>query len=301
MKELFGANWKANPRTIDDATSLLDSYIDEGLGDIGDKEILVIAPYIMLSDLHKYIKSKGYRFKLGAQNVSEHECGAFSGQISTNMLASVGVTEFLVGHSERREGYEEKVLHSQEIIVKDLHGRGLDLHPELIQRYNALAKDYTNEMLNRKITAIILHNKEYWEKSPNPSSHLSSPLRVVYCVGETSDEKSKGKTLDVIERQINIGLKNINKTDLAYVIIAYEPRWAIGTGKTANNEDIRTAHTMIRDLTREDITILYGGSMKPNNATNIMGIESVNGGLIGSASLNAQDFSRIVKYSQGHK
>ncbi len=298
MNEIFGANWKANPETIHDAKALLDSYAEEGLAELVNKEILVIVPYIMIPDLHQHITENGYKFRLGAQNVSEHESGAFSGQISANMLAGVGVTEFLVGHSERREGYEEKVIQGQNIIIRYFGESGLDIQEEKVKKFNALARDYTNEMLNRKIRAIVAHNKNYWEKHPKLDNHPLHPLTAVYCIGETLDEKKEGKTLNVLERQIKIGLNGLTKPDLEYVILAYEPRWAIGTGKTARPEDIREAHAMIRDLTREDITILYGGSMKPDNAATMMSIEGVNGGLIGSASLNAKDFSRIVKYGE---
>jgi len=121
----------------------------------------------------------------------------------------------------------------------------------------------------------------------------------VYCVGETLLEKGENRTLQVIEKQLEIGLASLSKDDLRYVIIAYEPRWAIGTGRTASPEDIKEVHAMIRSLTKNDMKILYGGSVKPETVAEIMAIGGVNGCLVGDASLNAKDFSRIVQYKTG--
>lgn len=296
MGDIFGANWKLNPVTIDNAKALLDSYADEGLSELVDTEIIVFVPYIFIPDLKRLIDDKGYKFRLGAQNVSEHECGAFSGQISAAMLANVGVTEFLIGHSERREGYEEKVIHSQNIMVEKINQSTNLINDYTVKVAKAEAIEYTNEMLNRKIRAIVEYNKNHWEKRNERSSILLRSLTALYCVGETLEEKLEGKTLNVLGRQLAKGLTDVSLGDLQYVIIAYEPRWAIGTGKSAGPEDIKEAHAMIRSLTRNDMKVIYGGSMNPDNAAEIMAIGGVNGGLIGGASLNAKDFSRLVKY-----
>ncbi|MBI5393655.1 triosephosphate isomerase [Candidatus Woesearchaeota archaeon] len=299
MTNTFGANWKLNPVTIDKAKDLLDSYANEGLSGLVDTEIIVFVPYIFISDLKRLIDEKGYTFRLGAQNVSEHECGAFSGQISAAMLASVGVTEFLIGHSERRGGYEEKVVHSQDIMIEKIRQSVNVIDEATIKAAKTEAIEYTNEMLGRKISTIVEYNKHQWERqeqNQNEKPLLLRPLTALYCIGETLEEKAEGKTLTVLEKQLEKGLAKISSDDLKYVIIAYEPRWAIGTGKSANPNDIKEAHLMIRSLTRSDIKILYGGSMKPDTASEIMAIKGVNGGLIGGASLNAQDFSKIVKY-----
>ena len=296
MVHIFGANWKSNPVTIDKAKNLLDSYADEGLSELVDTEIIVFVPYIFIPDLKNLIDDKGYKFRLGAQNVSEHECGAFSGQISAAMLASVGITEFLIGHSERRKGYEEKVIHSQNIMIEKINQSANLIDNATVKGANAEAIEYTNEMLNRKIRAIVEYNKCHWEKRDKERSALSHPLTSLYCVGETLEEKLDGKTLNVLGRQLAKGLTDVPLSDLQYIIIAYEPRWAIGSGKSAGPEEIKEAHAMIKSLTRNEMKVLYGGSMNPDNASKIMSIEGVNGGLIGSASLNAEEFSRIVKY-----
>jgi triosephosphate isomerase (TIM) len=300
MKEIFGANWKSNPPTIEEGKKLLDSYAKEGLNNIVDKEIPVIVPYIWIPELYKHIKEKGYNFKLGAQNVSEHECGAFSGQIAANMLANVGVTEFLIGHSERRLGYEEKVLHAQDILIEHIDEMGFRIQDKFKKEFNAEAKAYINHMLNRKVRAVIEYNKNS-SGTPDISEGISKhPLKVIYCVGETLDEKEEGRTLDVLDSQITIGLADLSRDDLQNIIVAYEPRWAIGHPKKIipSREEIREAHAKIRGLTRDDIKILYGGSMNPDNVAEIMSVEGVNGGLIGGASLKPNDFARIVKYDQ---
>jgi len=295
MTDIFGANWKSNPQTIDEAKALLDSYAAEGLTELVDKEILVFMPYIFVPELSKYMTEKGYNFRLGAQNVSEHECGAFSGQVAASMLASIGVTEFLIGHSERRAGYEDKVIHGQNILEGKIIQSGSQIDTSIIKAARAEAIEYINEMLNRKILAVVDHNKKYWEKRDDDSA-LQHPLTAIYCVGETLEEKEAGKTLNILGRQLAKGLENVPLSDYAYVIIAYEPRWAIGSGNSASSEDIKEAHKTIRSLTRKDMKILYGGSMKPETAAEIMAIEGVDGGLIGGASLSGKDFSRVVKY-----
>ena len=179
----------------------------------------------------------------GAENCYYEQKGAFTGEISPNMIKSAGATYCIIGHSERRHILGE-----------------------------------TDEIINKKIKCA-----------------LSSGLKVIFCVGETLEEKPKFKS--IIKTQILKGLEDI--TDFSNVIVAYEPVWAIGTGKVATIDDITKVHSYIKMVVNEkfgfDPKILYGGSVKPSNSAEILALDDVDGVLIGGASLKAQDFVEIVK------
>jgi triosephosphate isomerase len=188
--------------------------------------------------------------KLAAQNCASEESGAYTGEISPDMLVSVGVEYVIIGHSERRSLYHED-----------------------------------DALLNRKTKLA-----------------LSKGLKPIFCCGEVLKEREEGKLFDVIREQVSVGLAGLKKEDMARVVLAYEPVWAIGTGVVASPDQAQEMHKFIRDLlvelfdkqVAEDMTILYGGSCKPSNASELFANPDVDGGLIGGASLKAEDFLAIV-------
>ena len=189
--------------------------------------------------------------KLGAQNMNENDSGAFTGEISAQMLKSVGCEFVILGHSERRAIYKE-----------------------------------SDELINKKI-------KKALEKG----------LKPIFCVGETLEEREKDITKDVIKRQIIKGLEHVSKEELSKIIIAYEPVWAIGTGKTASPDQAQEVHEFIRDLieveygndSAEKLIIQYGGSVKPDNAKELLHQKDIDGALVGGACLKADSFMGIIK------
>jgi triosephosphate isomerase len=189
---------------------------------------------------------------LGAQNLYWEKEGAYTGEISADMLISAGCQYVIIGHSERRQYFGE-----------------------------------TDETVNKKIRAAI-----------------DAGLIPVLCVGETEAEREAGQTFSVLDKQVKKGLDNYFAKDLGTLVIAYEPVWAIGTGKTATKEQAQEAHQHIRTLVGQDIDealaqsvrILYGGSVKPANIAELMQMPDIDGGLVGGASLDAESFSKIVKF-----
>ena len=185
---------------------------------------------------------------IGAQNCSEQEFGAFTGENSVDTLSEMGVHFTLIGHSERRTLFAE-----------------------------------TDKVINKKVIKAA-----------------SAGVLPILCVGETLEERESGKTLDIVLGQIKAGLAGLNIQNESEVIVAYEPVWAIGTGKTATPEQAGEVHNAIRGLLIElygdfgqDISILYGGSVKPNNVKDLLAQENINGGLVGGASLKAESFNAL--------
>jgi len=275
--EIFGANLKMNPVPKDNKNTsyqqlvnlVINGYLStdhRGIAGTAEKRIIVFAPFTHLPQLRNW-KSflNNQKIELGSQDVSEQVSGAYTRQISPVWLKELGVSTVLIGHSEVRKEYED--------ILEEASPCGY--YAEAIDR-----------LFNRKIRNALAHG-----------------LEIVYCVGETEKEKQKDETKKVIKRQIIYGLNAFNKEELGKVIIAYEPRWAIGGGKPIpSDEEIRTAHNQIREnacevgFNLEKLIIMYGGSMDESNAGRIMAIPGVNGGLIGSASLNSERFAGIVNY-----
>lgn len=211
-------------------------------------EVLVCPPFTALDSAAKALK--GSSIKLGAQNCHWEQKGAFTGEISAEMLADIGAEYVIIGHSERRQYFGE-----------------------------------TDETVNKRLRAA-----------------LGGGLKVILCVGETLDEKESGQTTQVIYRQLTAALAEVSTKELAHVVTAYEPVWAIGTGKTATPElagevcgFVRGVLTGIYDMdTSYTVRILYGGSMNAANAKDLLAQYDIDGGLIGSASLKAGDFAAIV-------
>ena len=211
-------------------------------------ELIVCPPFTHLSEVVKVTRGTGVA--VGAQNCAAEEKGAYTGEVSAAMLASLGVEYVILGHSERREYYGE-----------------------------------TSETLNRKM-AMAYANK----------------LVPIYCVGEKLAEREAGKHFDVVGAQLREVVFNLTTEQFAHLIVAYEPVWAIGTGKTATSEQAEEIHAFIRKIlaekfgeAAENTPILYGGSCKPSNAPELFAKSDVDGGLIGGAALDADSFLGIAK------
>ncbi|MFA4858859.1 MAG: triose-phosphate isomerase [Candidatus Margulisiibacteriota bacterium] len=246
-KLLLAGNWKMN-KNIQESVALAAALKDK-LKDITDKDILICPTFPALFEVYKTVK--GSNVMLGAQNMYFEKSGAFTGEISSDMLKAAGCTHVILGHSERRQIFKE-----------------------------------TNEIVNKKT----------WRA-------LAEALIPVVCIGETLAEREANQTLKVVETQVKGSLAGISAADILKVIIAYEPVWAIGTGKTATPAQAQEVHAFIRkilsDLYGKDVAdqirILYGGSVKPDNTKELMGQPDIDGALVGGASLKAEDFEKIVK------
>lgn len=213
-----------------------------------EHESIVLVPFTHIKSLQELACPN---LKIGAQNVSQYDCGAYTGEISASMLDSIGVQYVTIGHSERR------------IIFKE-----------------------DNQVIKEKIVKSLAHN-----------------LKPIVCCGEPLEERKNGNYLSFIKEQVSSALFNLDNIDLKNIIIAYEPIWAIGTGETASAEQAQEVHQFIRNLLKEkfgskiadDMTILYGGSVKPSNAKKLFSEEDIDGALVGGASLDADSFVGIIK------
>ena len=249
MKKLMAANWKMHKtqdeakNTIKDLINILGRELDV------DRDVLICPPYTSLKVVAEEIKDVNYMY-LGGQNFYPAKEGAYTGEISPQMLLDVGCSYALVGHSERRHIFCEK-----------------------------------DELLKEKV-----------------KYGLEVGLNIIFCIGEKIEQRRAGQVDQVLKSQLSV-LKDINNMSGIEdrLVIAYEPVWAIGTGEVAGEKEIFEAHKIVRDelknIYREvgnSIRILYGGSVKPDNASDIIGIDNVDGVLVGGASLRADSFSKIV-------
>ncbi|PYJ03681.1 MAG: triose-phosphate isomerase [Verrucomicrobia bacterium] len=248
-KLIIAGNWKMN-KTVAEALDLV-AGIKRGLKGVKEVDIVVCPPFTALSDVSKAILDSNVR--LGAQNMSEHNFGAYTGEIAAGMLKEFSVRYVILGHSERRQYQKE----SDELIAK-----------------KALA------------------------------AHAAS-LKPIVCVGETLAEREAGQTSAVLLTQLRGSLAGLNRQQMEETIIAYEPVWAIGTGKTATAQQAQEAHLHIRgvlaklfdEAVARRVRVQYGGSVKPSNARELMGLADVDGALVGGASLEDRSFADIVKNS----
>jgi triosephosphate isomerase len=244
-KPLIAANWKMN-KTADEAEEFIQAFIPE-IRDITDVDIVIAPPFTSLSRVAGLITTSG--IKLAAQNVYYAEKGAYTGEISPQMLLSAGCSHVIIGHSERRQYFSE-----------------------------------TDDMVNRKIK--ISRNKG---------------LEVILCIGESLEEREKDRTFEVLEKQLSGSLQDVSPEGIT---IAYEPVWAIGTGKTATPEQANEAHLFIREWLKKNITesenvrILYGGSVTPDNIEDLISKPDINGALVGGASLKPDSFAKLVTGSR---
>ena len=246
-KKIVAGNWKMNT-TPAEGVELLKGVIALK-GEVSPRvDFIVAPPFTHLSEIVKVAKGSG--IAVGAQNCAAEAKGAYTGEVSAKMIASLGVDYVILGHSERRQYYGE-----------------------------------TSETLNKKMVQAYENN-----------------LIPIYCVGEKLEERESGKHFDVIRAQIEEVVFNLTPEQFSKLIIAYEPVWAIGTGKTATADQAQEVHAFIRKVLADkfgaaaaDTVILYGGSCKPTNAAEIFSKEDVDGGLIGGAALVAADFINIGK------
>ena len=233
-------------KDVQESVALAKELADH-IGSGSDRDMLICPPYTSLSAVHEVIKDT--KIKLGSQNVFYEESGAYTAEISPAMLKSAGCEYSIIGHSERRQYFNE-----------------------------------TDETVNKRVKIA-----------------LANQLKAIICVGETLEEREGNITEKVVDTQMRGAFKEISGPDCSNIIIAYEPVWAIGTGKTATPDDANNVHSFIRNLIKElydekvaeDMQILYGGSMKPGNAAELLGMEHIDGGLIGGASLKSEDFLAI--------
>ena len=240
-KPFIAANWKMN-KTAEETEEFINSFLPM-VKDVTDVDILLAPPYTSLSAAAKLLN--GSNVILAAQNMHFEENGAYTGEISAEMLRSAGCTCVIIGHSERRQYFHE-----------------------------------TDEIVNKKIKTARKHGFD-----------------VILCIGESLEEREANKTFEVLDKQLTGSLQNI---PLDGITIAYEPIWAIGTGKTATKEQANETHASIREWLRknkesaDDVRIQYGGSVKPDNIEDLMSEPEVDGALVGGAALKPDSFAGIV-------
>lgn len=245
-KNIVAGNWKMN-KNLEEGKDLISEINDNP--DNSDCQIIIIPPFIHLSIANEITCNSN--IAIGAQDCSANNSGAFTGEISAEMIKSAGCKYVIIGHSERRAIHNE-----------------------------------SNAILNTKVC-----------------NALNNKLTPIYCCGETLNERESNKHFNIVKQQIEEGLFSLSDEQIKNTVIAYEPVWAIGTGKTATADQAQEIHKYIRSIiadkygnnTAQEISILYGGSVKPQNAKEIFAKEDVDGGLIGGASLKADDFIAITK------
>jgi len=247
-RPLLAGNWKMHLNRAE--TTALIAGLKGAAAGARDRDVIVAPPFTALETAAQAIA--GTTIGLAAQNLHTEPKGAFTGEIAGEMLKDVGCASVIIGHSERRQYFNE-----------------------------------TNELVRQKISAA-----------------LRADLKAIVCIGETLREREAENTLPVIERQVREGLAGFSKEVLRSLVIAYEPVWAIGTGKTATPEQAEEVHALIRTLLRElagenggdAVRILYGGSVKADNIDALMAQPNIDGALVGGASLDAAAFSRIIAF-----
>lgn len=245
-QSLVAANWKMNG-SIQSNQSLLES-LKQNVGSVQNAEMVICPPFVYLQQVRQLLE--GSRMSWGAQNLSQQEPGAFTGEVAASMLVDFDCKYVIVGHSERRSIYAES-----DILVAEKFAKA-----------------------------------------------QSVGLIPILCVGELLDQREAGETQNVVKRQLDAVIKLQGVASLAKSVIAYEPVWAIGTGKTATPEQAQEVHGFIRgEIAKldagvaENIQILYGGSVKGSNAAKLFSMPDIDGGLIGGASLKADEFLTICQ------
>lgn len=248
-RKVIAGNWKMN--MLPDETI---KFIEEFAPLVKDteNEVILCVPYTDL--FYALLNVQGTNIKIGAQNMHFEEKGAYTGEISPQMLKAINVEYVIIGHSERRQYYNE-----------------------------------TDETVNKKI-----------------KSAFNVGLKPIVCVGETLEEREAGKTAEIITNQTKLALEGLTNEQVENTIIAYEPIWAIGTGKTATSEDANNSIKEIRNKiaeiygqnTASRVIIQYGGSVKSSNAKELFTTSDIDGGLVGGASLKAEEFSKIVNFEK---
>jgi len=248
-KQIVAGNWKMN-KNVQESTQLADEIVRNVKGLNLENTRVIIAPtFVNLSEVIKV--TDGSKVEVAAQNMHQAKSGAFTGEISADMLTSLGLKTVVLGHSERREYFGE-----------------------------------TDTILASKVDAALENN-----------------LEIILCFGEVLEDRKSENHFNVVESQIKNGLFHLEASAWKNIVLAYEPVWAIGTGETASPEQAQEMHAFIRKIVAEkynneiaeNVSILYGGSVKPSNAKEIFSKKDVDGGLIGGAALNSVDFISLVK------
>ncbi|CDB32377.1 triosephosphate isomerase [Clostridium sp. CAG:575] len=248
-RKVIAGNWKMN-MLPNEAMQFIDTLVP--LVKNTENEVILCVPYTDL--FYSLLTAQGTNIKIGAQNMHFEESGAYTGEVSGKMLKSIGVEYVIIGHSERRQYFNE-----------------------------------TDETVNKKIKAAFANG-----------------LKPIVCVGETLEQREAGQTVEIITSQIEKALDGLTEEQVENIIIAYEPIWAIGTGKTATAEQANETIKSIRDkicqmygqMVSNGVIIQYGGSVKSTNAKEIFEMSDIDGGLVGGASLKPEEFSKIVNYAQ---
>ena len=246
-RKVIEGNWKMNmlPGEAIEFITELEPLVKDT-----KNEVILCVPYTDL--FYALLTAQNTNIKIGAQNMHFEEKGAYTGEVSGKMLKSINVEYVIIGHSERRQYFNE-----------------------------------TDETVNKKIKAAFANG-----------------LKPIVCVGETLEQREAGKTVEIITKQTELALEGLTDEQVKNTIIAYEPIWAIGTGKTATSEDannsIKEIRNKIADIygkdVAEEVIIQYGGSVKSTNAKELFEMSDIDGGLVGGASLKAEEFSKIVNY-----
>jgi triosephosphate isomerase len=248
-KKIIAGNWKMN-KTRDEALQFVYA-VSEKLPHIDEVDSVVCAPFPLLRTL---CKRQGDNLRVGAQNMHYADNGAYTGEISADMLTTLGVAYVIIGHSERRAMFNE-----------------------------------TDETVNLKV-------KKAFEKGLIP----------ILCVGETLEQREKGQEKQVVKAQLEKNLEGLNKNDIEHLVIAYEPIWAIGTGRTASAEQAEEMCAYVREVVKDlygqaadKMRVQYGGSVKVDNIKEILSMPNIDGALVGGASLKADDFVKLVEAGVG--
>lgn len=247
-KNIVAGNWKMNtslPEGIQLAKDVRSSIEGKNL----NCEVILGVPFTHLSEVAKAVA--GSPIKVAAENCASESKGAFTGEVSAEMVASTGATYVILGHSERRQYYHE-----------------------------------TSSILKKKVELA-----------------LANQLKPIFCIGEVLEEREAGKHFEVVERQVKEALFDLSESDFKNIVLAYEPVWAIGTGKTATSDQAQEIHAHIRKVIADkygksiadNTTILYGGSANGGNAKELFSKPDVDGGLIGGASLSAEKFLPVIE------
>ena len=246
-KKVIAGNWKMNMLPNEAI-----QFIEELAPLVKDtkNEVILCVPYTDL--FYALLTAQNTNIKIGAQNMHFEEKGAYTGEVSGEMLKAINVEYVIIGHSERRQYFAE-----------------------------------TDETVNKKIKAAFKYG-----------------LKPIVCVGETLEQREAGETVDVITKQTELALEGLTEEQVKNTIIAYEPIWAIGTGKTATKEDANDSIKAIRNkiteiygqIVADGVIIQYGGSVKSSNAKELFEMSDIDGGLVGGASLKAEEFSKIINF-----
>lgn len=251
-RPLISGNWKMNLNHFEALKLVQQLSYEVTREDVELLDISVHPPFTDLRTVQTAIESDRIPFALGAQHCHSEASGAFTGEVSPTMLAKLGVSYVIAGHSERREIFGE-----------------------------------SDELVNAKVKAI-----------------LANEMTPILCVGETLAEREAGEAEAKVERQVATGLAKVKAEQVAGLVVAYEPIWAIGTGKTASADDAQAMCALVRATVgrvfgqdaASSVRVQYGGSVKPDNAAELMGQPDIDGALVGGAALEAESFARIIQY-----